>query len=94
MDGWLVGTGALLVGEVDGQIVRVSVAPAHRRRGLARAIVEALVTEALVRGLDSVWVETNDDWEDAIALYQSIGFLPYDHREGCIFLCMDLNAQL
>lgn len=92
-DGALVATGGLLVGEQEGQIVRVSVLASHRRRGVARAIVTALIAEARRRGLHAVWMETNDDWTSALALYLALGFRPFDHRDGCIYMRIDTDAQ-
>jgi hypothetical protein len=33
-----------------------------------------------------VWVETNEAWRDAIALYQRMGFIEYARRDGLVFL--------
>ena len=83
----LVGTGALRVEqEYVGRIVRVSVAPEFRRRRVGRALVMRLVEAATVLGLKRVWVETNDDWADAIALYRACGFEPYLHAGGSVYL--------
>lgn len=86
--GSLVGTGGLRVTGHKGQIVRVSVAPAVRRRGLGRRLVVALLACARQRGLRRVWMETNDDWYAAIALYAACGFQPFDQRDGCIFMAL------
>ena len=74
--GALVGTGALLY-EPDGatcQLVRVSVRRDLRRRGIAQAIVAELLAEARAQGRRRVWLETDVPWQDAIALYQRLGF--------------------
>lgn len=92
-NGCLVGVGALVREARQGQIVRVSVVGAYRRQGIARAIVDALLVEARAYGLNSVWMETNDDWLDAIALYLSAGFRPFDRHDGCIFMRAELHAQ-
>ncbi len=69
-DAALVGTGALIIeNETCGQIVRVSVAQAYRRQGIGRALVTHLVSIARQCGLARLWVETNDDWTEAIELY-------------------------
>ncbi len=80
--GALVGTGAL-VGESPeaARIVRMSVAKAHRRQGIGRAIVARLVEEARRKGCRLIRVETNHDWVDAIALYRHCGFVEYDRDE-------------
>ena len=86
VDGKLAGTGALRIDGDAGQIVRVSVDRQFRRLGIGRALVAALLAAASARGLSRVWMETNDDWHDAIGLYRGCGFRPFDHRDGCIFM--------
>jgi putative acetyltransferase len=90
----LVGTGALIIDGDSGQIVRVAVHPRWRRRGIGRALVTALLDVAGMRGLVRVWMETNDDWRDAISLYQRCGFREFDRREGCVFMAVDLTGNL
>jgi len=89
----LAGTGALDIHGAIGQIVRVSVRPKYRRRGAGRALVVALLEAARARGLARVWMETNDDWSNAIGLYRQCGFREYDRREGCIFMALDLSGN-
>lgn len=89
----LTGTAALLLGQAEAQVVRVSVAPEHRRQGIAQTLVSVLLAEARTRGISRVWMETNDDWHDALGLYRSLGFRPFDHRDGCIFMQILIDAQ-
>jgi putative acetyltransferase len=90
----LVGTGALVIDGDRGQIVRVAVRPRWRRRGIGQALVFALLDAARARGLARAWMETNDDWREAIALYRRCGFQEFDHREGCVFMAVDLAGNL
>jgi GNAT superfamily N-acetyltransferase len=90
--GVVVGTGALLF-EDDGatcQLVRVSTRRDLRGQGIARLIVEALLAEARQRGRRRVWVETNEGWRDAIALYQRLGFTIIERCGGLVFLDLRL----
>ena len=89
----LAGTGALIIHGDMGQIVRVTVRSQWRRRGSGRALVIALLDAARARGLIRVWMETNDDWSDAIGLYRRCGFQEFDHREGCVFMALDLAGN-
>ena len=91
----LIGTGGLLC-QPDGvgQIVRVSVHRDFRRHGLGRRIVDALLRSAAERGLTHVWMETNDDWFAAIALYQSCGFYPFDRRDGNLYMRRTIDHTL
>jgi ribosomal protein S18 acetylase RimI-like enzyme len=92
IDGVLVGTGALVAEGTGGRLVRISVAPAQRRRGLGRALVDHLVRAARARGWPQVLVETNHDWYDAIALYQRYGFREYTRAAGEVHMALDLAA--
>ncbi|MCA9974019.1 MAG: GNAT family N-acetyltransferase [Anaerolineales bacterium] len=90
--GEIVGTGGLSV-EAPGvsRIERVSVARAHRRRGLARAISQALVAEARRRGDTAVVVETTASWRSAVALYRACGFTPEGERDGDLHMRLALD---
>jgi ribosomal protein S18 acetylase RimI-like enzyme len=90
--GELIGTGALLLLEEQvGQLVRMSVHPAHRRAGLGRALVQHLLEKADERKLRKVIVETNLDWWDAIGLYRSCGFVEYDRDEVSVYMALALQ---
>jgi GNAT superfamily N-acetyltransferase len=91
-NGQLAATGALIEeGESTGRLVRMSVDPRFRRRGLARAIGAHLIDSARLRGYRRLLVETNDDWMDAIALYRACGFGAESWRDGEIHLSLDLD---
>jgi GNAT superfamily N-acetyltransferase len=95
VDGALAGTGALTSDGPDpavGWLVRVSVAPAYRRQGVARAIVHHLIALARARGLAALHVETNNDWYDAIGLYAACGFTPYAEDAVSVYLRLDLAS--
>lgn len=88
----LVGTGCLIrEGESTGRLVRMSVDPAYRRRGIARALVERLTRLARERGDRRLLVETNRDWEDARGLYLRAGFVPYAEDEVSVYMEMELG---
>jgi len=90
----LVGTAALVFEDsASAQVVRVSVAPRWRRRGLAQALVMRLIEAGSARGLVRLWMETNDDWEPAIGLYRACGFAAYDHRDENIYMELDLSRN-
>jgi GNAT superfamily N-acetyltransferase len=61
-----------------GEVKRMYVAPGHRGRGLARAVLEALVQHARAVGLAEVWLETGTAQPEAMALYESSGFAPME----------------
>ena len=83
----LVGTGALVSLE-DGtsEMVRVSTHVEYRRRGIGTAIVTRLLSIARQRGDRRVILETRLDWNDAIHLYQGLGFVEYGRTATVIDL--------
>jgi ribosomal protein S18 acetylase RimI-like enzyme len=54
-------------------LYELGVAEESRRRGIGRALVEALARRARERGCDGMWVLTDDDNEAALATYRSAG---------------------
>ncbi|MFF3018107.1 GNAT family N-acetyltransferase [Streptomyces sp. NPDC057939] len=64
----------------------VTVAPEHRRRGLATAIMTALSRRALEEGASAAWLQVETDNPGARALYDGMGFAThhaYHHfRDG------------
>jgi GNAT superfamily N-acetyltransferase len=98
-DGALAGTGALVrEDETTGRLVRMSVAPAYRRQGIARALVLRLLAAARERSFTRVVVETNRDWDDAVGLYRACGFEEYTPPSATtpprlIHLTRDLTAR-
>jgi len=61
-----------------GTVFNVFTVPEHRRRGLARQVMGALVEDARLRGLDLVELNATDD---GYGLYKSLGFSDADlHR--------------
>jgi predicted GNAT family N-acyltransferase len=67
-NGSAIGTGRLLA---DGAIGRIAILAAHRGRGLGRAIMEALITEARRRGLTETYLTAQTQ---ARAFYEKLGF--------------------
>lgn len=70
-----------------GEVKRLYVAPAHRRRGIARALVEAAVAEARALGYTTLRLDTPAGNAAAIALYESLGWQPippWDHGEEMV----------
>ena len=68
-----------------GEIKRMYTAPAARRRGVSRALLARLETEAVRLGYRRLQLETGDRQPEAISLYESAGYrrIPtYGQYEG------------
>ncbi|MGW6575714.1 GNAT family N-acetyltransferase [Streptomyces sp. NPDC054945] len=62
---------------VDGRwagFAAVTVDPAHRREGLATAVMAALARRALEEGASAAWLQVETDNPGAQALYDGLGF--------------------
>ena len=66
----------------EGYISNVAVAPAHRRQGVADALISALITRAEELGLAFVTLEVRAGNEPAKALYAKHGFIPVGRRKN------------
>ncbi len=91
LDDDLVGSGALVAETEDtGRILRVAVASSHRRMGIGRLLTKHLIKAAKRFHFSHIVVETNDDWYDAIRLYQQCGFTEYDRHDGEVHMMIRL----
>ena len=80
--GALVGWAGVLLLDDAAEILTVGVVPAARRRGIARQLVAALVTEARSRGAREAFLEVRVDNEAARQLYAAEGFAELAVRRG------------
>jgi ribosomal protein S18 acetylase RimI-like enzyme len=64
----------------SGYLQRVAVATAHRRRGIARALVVDALLWMRRQSLATAYVNTGLDNVAALALYESLGFVPMDDQ--------------
>ncbi len=91
IDGKLIGTAALITESKDtGRIVRMSVSPMYRRKGIGRVLVLHLLNVARRKGFAQVRVSTDNGWEDAIGLYRHCGFNEYKRDEIGVYLALEL----
>lgn len=78
VDGELAGIGALAPwGDDAGELKSMRVTAAFLGKGIGRAILRHIVSEARARGIRSLWLETGsgDDFAAARGLYASEGFV-------------------
>jgi ribosomal protein S18 acetylase RimI-like enzyme len=81
VDGAPAAIGASAISSGFAGIFGMRTAPAHRRQGLARLVLRALLAEAATLGADRAWLQVEADNAPAIALYADEGFEPaYRYR--------------
>lgn len=99
LDGAAVGCGGLRPFGVDAaEVKRMYVSPAARGRGVARAVLAALVAHARSVGLRRLMLETGTEQPEAVGLYESEGWTPipafghyaHDPRTRCYGLDLSL----
>ena len=76
--------GLILMRAVAGEaeVLTLAVEPAHRRRGVARALLEAGLVQAALAGAETCFLEVAADNAAAIALYRLAGFEQAGRRAG------------
>ena len=74
IDGAPAAIGASAIGAGHAGIFGMRTTPEHRRRGLARRVLRALLAEARGLGADRAWLQVEADNAPAIALYADEGF--------------------
>ena len=87
---WLVAQeGQTLLGYVGSQtcldetdMMNIAVSPASRRQGVARALIEALVSALRERGSKQLTLEVRDSNASARALYEKLGFSEIGRRKN------------
>lgn len=80
--GTLLGWAGLLSVAPQGEILTVGTVPAHRRRGIATALVEHLAEHARAHGIGELFLEVREDNDAAQALYRAHGFTAVGRRPG------------
>ena len=79
-DGAIVGYAALSGVLDEGSLDNIAVAPEHRRRGVADALLSALEAMGREKGLSFITLEVRASNGAAIALYEKHGFAPVGRR--------------
>jgi GNAT superfamily N-acetyltransferase len=79
-EGALVGV-LVLSATNDGFLIdNVAVHPAHRGKGVGRALLELAEAEARRAGFDSIYLFTHEGLVESRALYERIGYVEYERR--------------
>jgi len=83
---------AMEFGGLSAYIDDLFVQPEHRRKGAARAGLDALVAECRRRGCRSIHVEVAPDNHAAIALYRQFGLAPGDDERQQLWLLLSAGG--
>ena len=76
---------AFVLGRVqidEAEILTLATAPAHQRKGRAKAALADFLNKVAANGVNTVFLEVADDNDAALALYQSAGFKRVGLRQG------------
>jgi ribosomal-protein-alanine N-acetyltransferase len=94
-----VGFAVMEFGDERAHLVLLAVRPTHRRRGIARRLLEWMLESALTAGIASVHLELRSGNEAAQRFYRALGFaetvvLPryYGGREAALRMVRVLRA--
>lgn len=74
-DGNVLGYGFVVVAGEDADVANVAVSPAQRRKGIARKMLESLVSKAGSLGVKRLYLEVRVSNAAAMALYLKMGFV-------------------
>ncbi len=82
VDAVVVAYGVLTLAPGEAQLLNLTVAPHARRQGLARALLQRFLDDALQLGADQCFLEVRVSNAAATALYAQAGFVPVARRVG------------
>jgi ribosomal-protein-alanine N-acetyltransferase len=80
--GVVVGYGGVWLVVDEAHITNIAVHPLFRRRGIGRAILRALMTEAHRIGIEKMTLEVRISNKAAQGLYRKLGFIEMGVRKG------------
>ena len=66
----------------EAEVLTLAVVPGQRRRGVARALLQAALGAATAAEAEAMFLEVADNNAPAIALYEAAGFEPVGRRPG------------
>ncbi len=94
----VVGHAAASIVEDIAELQRIAVDAAHRRTGLASALLQAVVDAARVGGAERLLLEVREDNTSALAFYGARGFVEIDrrrryYRDGSTAVVMQRSVQ-
>ena len=96
----VVGTVAMIRGEGGRcELAKMGVATTHQRRGIGELLGNAGTAWARQQGFRRAFLETNSRLDNAIRLYERLGFRhapwphPSDYARGDVYMELELDTQ-
>ncbi len=76
-------SGVLVLSETDDGLLidNVAVLPTRKGQGIGRALLVCAEQQARANGYNSIYLYTNAAMTENIALYTTIGYVTYEHRQ-------------
>lgn len=81
-EGRVIGFVLCRTADKEGEVLSLGVSPEARRRGVARALMEAAVAHALELGIEHLFLEVAEDNQAARRLYEALGFSQVGRRRA------------
>ena len=94
VDGEVVAVATYAVRGRRAELAAIAVDGGHRRRGIGRALIEAVVTAATEQGAAELWLVTTNDNLDALRLYQRRRFRLEELRPGGVDAARKLKPSI
>ncbi|MEO7116528.1 MAG: ribosomal protein S18-alanine N-acetyltransferase [Caldimonas sp.] len=102
-DGGLIGYCVAMIGVDEMHLLNITVAPAARRRGHARRLLDSLARVCRERAAARLWLEVRESNGEARDAYRRLGFeevgrrrgyypAPEGRREDAIVMSLDIGA--
>ena len=84
--------GVFAPGATEADILTVGVIPEHRGKGIAKALMALITDWAIAQGSTAMMLEVKTGNDDAIGLYESLGYLKLNIRKD--YFGTGLDAQV
>lgn len=99
--GQVVGFGGMLIVMEEAHIMNVAVLPNFRKKGIGRALLQAMIAEAGRRNASAMFLEARVSNQIARSLYRSAGFAEIavrkeyytDTREDAVIMRLEIGEQ-
>jgi putative acetyltransferase len=91
----VVGTAAMILVTAERyELAKMAVATTHQRRGIGELLGRACVDWAVARGARKIFLETNSRLQNAIRLYERLGFRHAPRRRMSDYARGDVYMEL